>query len=304
MPIPIHFRTTQNIIVNSTVNSLHRNAGSVQRLQFQQATGKRINTPSDDPLGARRALKFQNEDRRYEQFKRNLENTASSLNETTVVLNEVVDQLMKAHDIAIRANNDVLNDEQRGEIANEIDQMLEAVLRISNTNREGEFIFSGTDKDTQPFEAIRDEKGEIIGIEFKGNNEEREINIGLGEQVAKNIGGGITFQNPGGDVFESLKNLRDNLRSGESLMMDIGDIRKALNFSLDQVTELNTRFQVLELARERLESSQTINRNLLSLTEDADLAQLLVDLTNHQNILQASLAVGGRIIPPTLLQFI
>lgn len=304
MPIPIHFRTTQNIIVNSTVNSLHRNAGDVQRLQFQQATGKRINTPSDDPLGARRALKFQNEDRRFEQFKRNLDNTASSLNEATVVLNEVVDQLMKAHDIAIRANNDVLNKEQRGEIANEIDQMLEAVLRISNTNREGEFIFSGTDKDTQPFEAIRDENGEIIGIEFKGNNEEREINIGLGEQVAKNIGGGITFQNPGGDVFQSLLNLRDNLRSGESLMMDIGDIRKALNFSLDQVTELNTRFQVLELARERLESSQTINRNLLSLTEDADLAQLLVDLTNHQNILQASLAVGGRVIPPTLLQFV
>ena len=136
MPIPIHFRTTQNIIVNSTVNSLHRNAGDVQRLQFQQATGKRINTPSDDPLGARRSLKFQNEDRRFEQFKRNLENTASSINETTVVLNEVVDQLMKAHDIAIRANNDVLNDEQRSEIANEIDQMLEAVFRISNTNRE------------------------------------------------------------------------------------------------------------------------------------------------------------------------
>jgi flagellar hook-associated protein 3 FlgL len=304
MPIPIHFRTTQNIIVNSTVNSLHRNAGRVQRLQFQQATGKRINTPSDDPLGARRALKFQNEDRRFQQFKRNLENTASSLNETTVVLNEVVDQLMKAHDIAIRANNDVLNAEQRGEIANEIDQMLEAVFRISNTNREGEFIFSGTDKDTQTFEAIRDENGEIIGIEFRGNNVERKINIGLGEQVAKNIGGGITFQNPGGDVFKSLLNLRDNLRNGESLMMDIGDIRKALNFTLDQVTELNTRFQVLELARERLESSQIINRNLLSLTEDADLARLLVDLMNHQNILQASLAVGGRVIPPTLLQFI
>ena len=304
MPIPIHFRTTQNIIVNSTVNSLHRNAGDVQRLQFQQATGKRINTPSDDPLGARRSLKFQNEDRRFEQFKRNLENTASSINEATVVLNEVVDQLMKAHDIAIRANNDVLNDEQRSEVANEIDQMLEAVFRISNTNREGEFIFSGTDKDTQTFEAIRDDNGEIIGINFNGNNEEREINIGLGEQVAKNIGGGITFQNPGGDVFKSLLNLRDNLRNGESLMMDIGDIRKALNFTLDQVTELNTRFQVLELARERLESSQIINRNLLSLTEDADLAQLLVDLTNHQNILQANLAVGARVIPPTLLQFI
>ena len=201
-------------------------------------------------------------------------------------------------------SNDVLNDEQRSEIANEIDQMLEAVFRISNTNREGEFIFSGTDKDTQTFEAIRDDNGEIIGINFKGNNEEREINIGLGEQVAKNIGGGITFQNPGGDVFKSLLNLRDNLRNGESLMMDIGDIRKALNFTLDQVTELNTRFQVLELARERLESSQIINRNLLSLTEDADLAQLLVDLTNHQNILQANLAVGARVIPPTLLQFI
>ena len=54
--VPLHFRTTQNVSVDSTINNIHRNSASVQRLQLQQATGKKINAISDDPLGARRAL--------------------------------------------------------------------------------------------------------------------------------------------------------------------------------------------------------------------------------------------------------
>lgn len=302
--IPSHFRTTQNIIVDSTLNSLHRNTGDVQRLQFQQATGKRINTPSDDPVGARRAMHLQNVDRRFDQYQRNVENASAWLTEGSVVLNEVSDLLMKVHDIAIRSNNDVLNDEQRCEISNEIDQILEQLVRLGNTNRDGEYVFSGTLKDTEPFEVERDAEGQITNIIFNGNNEDRELNIGPGEQISKNIGGGITFQHPNAGVFQSLIDLRDHLCSGEDLTPDIGNTRLALNHVLDQVTELNSRFQILELARGRLESAQTINKNLLSLTEDADLAQTILDLQNKQNVLQATLATGARVIPPTLLNYI
>jgi len=302
--IPLHFRTTQTILVNSTVNNLHRNAGRVQRSQSQMATGKRINSPVDDPLGARRALHFQNVDRRYEQYKRNIENVSARLNESAVVLEGVVDLLMKAHDLAVRMNNDVVNDEQRCEVANEINMLLEQLIRLANTNRDGEYIFSGTLKDNQTFEVERDENGRIINIIFQGNNEEREVNIGPGEMIAMNIGGGIIFQHPSADALQALVDLRDHLCSGEDLTPDIGNIQDAMNHVLDQITDFSSRFQILELARERLEGSQTVNKTLLSLTEDADLGETILALQNYQNILQASLTVGAQVIPPSLFQFL
>jgi flagellar hook-associated protein 3 FlgL len=211
---------------------------------------------------------------------------------------------MKAHDLAVRLNNDVLNDEQRREAAQEINLMLEQLVRLGNTNRDGEYIFSGTLKDTPTFEVERDSNGQITRIVFQGNNEAREVNIGPGEQIAMNVGGGVVFQNPGGDVFQALLDLRDHLQSGEDLTPDIGNIRNAMNHVLDQVTELNSRYQILELTRERIESAQTINKNLLSLTEDADLARTILELQNAQNVLQSSLAVGAQVIPPSLLQYL
>lgn len=299
-----HFRTTQNIIYQSTVNNIHRNTGTVQGLQLQQATGKRLNTPSDGPGDYRRSLHLQNVDRRFEQFKRNVEEASVRLTEANSVLQEVTDLLMKAHDIAVRANNDVLNDEQRSEIANEIDQILEQMIRLGNTTRDGEFIFSGTLKDIPAFDVERDENGEITRVIFQGNNQERNLNIGPDTPIPTNIGGGIIFQNPQAHVFQSLIDLRDHLRSGQGLSEDIGATRAAMNHVLDNVTELASRFQVLELTRDRLVSSQTLNRSLLSQTEDADLAETILDLQRSQNILQASLAIGARIIPPSLLQFI
>lgn len=298
------FRTTESSLINFTVNQLHRNTGGVQRLQVQQATGKRINTPSDDPTGFRRSLHLQNVDRRFEQFKRNIEDASAKLTESTVVLEEVTDLLMKAHDIAVRANNDVLNDEQRSEIANEINQMLEQLIILGNTSRDGEFIFSGTDKDTQAFEVERDQDGNIVKITFNGNNKDRPVNIAPGQQISTNVGGGIVFQNPEAGVFQSLIDLRDHLRSGADLTPDIGATRASLNHVLDQITDLNSRFQILELTRGRVESAQTINQNMLSLTEDADLARTIINLQSQQNVLQASLAMGARAIPLSLMQFL
>jgi flagellar hook-associated protein 3 FlgL len=292
------------VMSDSTIQNIHRNAGAVQQLQLKQATGKEINTPSDDPLAFRRALHLQNVDRRFEQFLQNVEEAAARINESNIALQEVTDLLMKAHDIAVRANNDVLNDEQKAEIANEIDQILEQLVRLGNTTRDGEFIFSGTLKDTQAFDVERDQNGEIVRVIFNGNNKDRDLNIGPDQSIATNLGGGLTFQKPGADVFQSLIDLRDNLRSGKNVLQDIGSIRDSMNHVLDQVTELNSRIQILELTRGRLESAQTLNLSLLSQTEDADLAQTILDIQRNQNILQASLAVGANVIPPSLLQFL
>ncbi|MCR4284967.1 MAG: flagellar hook-associated protein FlgL, partial [archaeon] len=53
-----------------------------------------------------------------------------------------------------------------------------------------------------------------------------------------------------------------------------------------------------------LENSQTALKELISYTEDADIASLIMDLKHQENVLQASLQTGAKIIQPTLLDFL
>ncbi len=78
--------------------------------------------------------------------------------------------------------------------------------------------------------------------------------------------------------------------------------------SLDQV--LNYRAIVgakanrLEISKSRLSENSVNLSELLSETEDIDMSEAILKLKTEENIYQAALAVGTRIIQPFLLDFL
>ena len=60
----------------------------------------------------------------------------------------------------------------------------------------------------------------------------------------------------------------------------------------------------LELVESRLEDMELNYTELLSENEDVDMARLIIDLKNQENVYRASLAAGARIIQPTLVDFL
>jgi flagellar hook-associated protein 3 len=80
------------------------------------------------------------------------------------------------------------------------------------------------------------------------------------------------------------------------------DIR--INELLSYRSTVGARVNRLELQQSRLESTQISYTSLLAQNEDADEAEVIMNLKMQENVYQSALAAGARIIQPTLMDFL
>ncbi len=86
--------------------------------------------------------------------------------------------------------------------------------------------------------------------------------------------------------------------------VSIGTIDAHLENVLAVRAEVGSKINRLELVQKRLENAEISLTKLLSSTQDVDMAETIMDLKNQENVYNASLAGGARIIQPTLVDFL
>jgi len=102
------------------------------------------------------------------------------------------------------------------------------------------------------------------------------------------------------DLAEHLRENRVDLISGE----DLEKLDQVLDLLLKVRAEVGARTLRLENALSRFEDFTTNFKKLLSLDEDIDVAEVAVQLQEHQNVYQMALAAAARLLQPTLLDFL
>jgi flagellar hook-associated protein 3 FlgL len=68
--------------------------------------------------------------------------------------------------------------------------------------------------------------------------------------------------------------------------------------------ELGARMNRIELMEDRIDGQQVIAEKMLSDNEDVDLEKVITDLKTQESVHRAALAVGARVIQPTLVDFL
>lgn len=109
-----------------------------------------------------------------------------------------------------------------------------------------------------------------------------------------------------GKIFEIVEGIEADLLGNDpvSLSEKLSDLDDAINILLKFRSQVGARVNRLEATKTRLENNQIDYTALLSKTEDVDIAQVIMDLKMEENVYRASLAVGARIIQPTLVDFL
>ena len=79
---------------------------------------------------------------------------------------------------------------------------------------------------------------------------------------------------------------------------DLRELDQYINNLLSFRSEAGAKVNRLELVESRLEDMELNYTELLSENEDVDMARLIIDLKNQENVYRASLAAGARIINP------
>jgi flagellar hook-associated protein 3 FlgL len=115
-----------------------------------------------------------------------------------------------------------------------------------------------------------------------------------------------SWEKSGVDVFQVLRNLSTGLRAGdkEGVQESLDELDSALAQVLLCRTQIGSRGTALNTAVDSLQKAQVDTKTLQSNLEDIDTFELVSDLNKSESTLKASLASAGKLIQPSLLDFL
>ncbi|QPJ64433.1 MAG: flagellar hook-associated protein 3 [Candidatus Nitrohelix vancouverensis] len=180
-------RVTAKAVQDSTLRNVFRITENLFNAQKQISTGKRILKPSDDPSGMRDSLALRSSIKQRQQFVRNIENNRIFIQSADTALSTVGSALNRSKELAIQGLAGTATSATRDFAAGEVDKLLQEALQAGNTKAKNQYVFSGTQTRTSPFELS------ASGAVYKGNTENFTI------AVASNTS--LEFALPGSDVL-------------------------------------------------------------------------------------------------------
>jgi flagellar hook-associated protein 3 FlgL len=183
-------RISTAMIYDLGVSSLQQRQQDQVRLQQQISSGKRILTPSDDPIAAAAALNVKQSQALNLQYKTNGDTAKSQLSLEESALSDVTTLLQNVRTLAVNAGDPTLTNADRTSIATELDSNYQQLLGIANRgDGNGQFLFSGYQGATQPF-------GETSPgvVAYSGDAGQRLAQIGPARTIPVNDSGDAVFR--------------------------------------------------------------------------------------------------------------
>ncbi|GHD57210.1 flagellar hook-associated protein FlgL [Jeongeupia chitinilytica] len=195
------------------------------RLQNQLSTGRRILTPSDDPIGASRVLSVNQAQSINTQYSVNSKAVDSALGLTESTLQQVTELVQNVQQLAVQAGNPGLSAADRQSINVELKSRYEELMGLANTtDGSGQYLFSGFRGSTKPFS-----ESSFGNVQYLGDEGQRLVQI----SASRNL----PISESGTTVFGSVKNGNGTFQTAAAAgntgsgMVDIGTVTNPLKWS-------------------------------------------------------------------------
>ena len=192
-------RISSGMIFDAGVAGINRQTASLLHLQQQVSSGRRILTPSDDPVAAAQALEVTQASDVVAQFTKNQSAATSTLGLEEAQLSSAGDVLARVRELAIQGGNTNLSATARKGIAIELRSDFEQLLGIANaTDGTGQHIFAGFMGATTPFGGSVDNILAGNEIVYQGDDGQRTLQVSPSRFIA--------VSDSGSDVFKRISN--------------------------------------------------------------------------------------------------
>ncbi|NOZ24532.1 MAG: flagellar hook-associated protein 3 [Nitrospirae bacterium] len=346
-------RISSFAVYDRLTRALQENLRRLYETQETLATGKKINRPSQDIVGASRALDYKVSITEAQQNIKNIEGVTVYLEITEGILGDATNALSRLKELSLTALNGSTDSEGRAAIAKEVRELKGHLLSLGNSTVQGKYIFSGYLTDTRAFDPVT--------YAYQGDGNSLEVKVGADSMVKENLTGNEAFAyvQPSHEVitldegaryihyipgqaidaaypsnrviiaiastddpsaveaelqagppyttvedtfyFDNIFQMTDELQN--ALENDDTDRINAIMASIDdsivKVTdarvEMGARINFIETERGRLDNAVLSLKTLLSETEDADLAEVISEVSKNETALQSLRSTGAKI---------
>src|SRR5690625_7700225 len=231
-----------------------------------------------------------------------LDNADEAMGEVKLILHRI-------NDLTLQASNVTNDDDDRANVAKEVDQLLDYLGSPANTRENEKYMINGTnttvvDRDTAEMAPSYSRDGDSFTV--SGNEEDVLIEISAGVRFKVNTDPQAAFSEA---LFNDIQALINDLNNEE---VDYGDLETNhlanieihLNNTLQERAEIGARQNRVELIENRLANQRVNAEAMMSDNEDVDTAEVIMNLTMQEAIHRASLSAGARVLQPSLLDFL
>ncbi len=326
-------RVSDNTNFGVVRDSITRAKSRMENLQGETATLKKLNRPSDDPVGAAKVLEVRTDKVNNEQFQVNARLANAFLDNTDHALEDISEIVMRAKEIAIgQSSNASSTPESRYGVAEEVSQLFQRAVATGNRRIGDRYIFGGFKTTQSPVDADGN---------YLGDDGEMMVEIGREVFIGANLPGHEVFNtNPSGsadgrrmrqekgddnrdvptrrlasegaegpqnvNLFQQLKALRTGLLTGdmETIRGSLDAFDDLLGKVVSLRSKIGSRVQSIAGNMSALERHNITNAQLTSNIEDADMTRVVSDLAKEETVFKSSLASSKHLIQPTLLDFL
>ncbi len=290
------FRIPNQMLVNNSLISLQQSFSKLSDLQNEAASLKRLTKPSDAPADVSSAMQLHAGLDRSDQYTRNLSDAQGWLGNADNALTSTVTQLQKVNDLVVQASNASLDANARQGIATQIDSIRQSLIGVANTQYAGRPIFAGTAGGGAAYDA----SGNYVGV-----SSAIERNIAPGQRIQVNVNGDAVFGAPGSDVFTTLSQISQAVVSDPTQLTALqGTLDTQTTRVQNSLAQVGSQFlRVQNTQSQNTSNGLTMKQNLSSI-EDADIAQVMVQLQAQQVAYQAALQATAKAIQPSLTDFL
>ncbi len=179
-------RVSDNTSAGSVHEALKRTKGKLEKLQIQNATQKKMVSPSDDPSATTKLLDIRTQSTVNQQFENNALMAKTRLVMTDTALSELYDILVRAKEIAIGQSSAAsASQDSRLGVAQEVAALYKQLIAVANRRVGQHYLFGGFKTLTPPFTP----EGQ-----YKGDNGLIQVEVQRGVMVSMNV--------PGSEVFD------------------------------------------------------------------------------------------------------
>ena len=275
--------------------------------------GKALRKPSDDPVKVVRSLRFNISLELNEQYTQNVKDAQSWMRNTDGYMQQLSTILIHIRTKVIDASDISNSPTSMQAIGVEVDNMINEIVRnIGNAKIGDRYLFAGQMDKTEPFSR----EGDVIT--YHGDNEKISMPIAPGlanpNLDSVNLTGmdlfGLDQESGGLKILNDLIEIKNRIMSGTPADMawlsDVGlnKLEDAHNHVLRGHTYLGARMTVYEMSETMLIESNAIIWEDRSHNEDANIAKAMLEFSTADTVYNASLLMGSKVLPQSLVNFL
>jgi flagellar hook-associated protein 3 FlgL len=287
-------RVTNSMMTATVKRNLFRQAEQLAKKQETMASGKRINRPSDDPLGYGKVLDYRKTLTSLGQYDRNIQNAKNRTEFIETTLEGVEELMVDAKNWAVNQSASASMDREAA--ITSVQNIREQMLQMSNSKMGNVYVFAGFQTLTPPF---------APDGTYNGDNGYYSVMTADNMEMQVEADGSRIFQGAE-DVFDALDQLILGLQTDDVALIhdQIGRFEQAQDQVQMVRAESGARYQQLQLVEQQTAKLKLTFEEMMDSTEKAIIEETVIDFNNQELAYELALNAAAKIIQPTLMDFL